>query len=1582
MTVVAVLVVLLFLLSNFSVMFARPSAPSIKEQEYKPLNLTPNPLVRDASKPTNYDFFTSLTSYWLKLTKINANSSITIYMGFASNTTNLFNGVTVGEAPQLSNIYGEYDNGKNVFLYYTNFTNLNGWIANISNGSYSVKNGLSINFNGPGYVVTNSTYGPGTAFVAGITSIGDVDNVGYFNVSELVNNGQGWAGAFIRLACGNTYPDQWNASGEANGCGSAYGYFINKEGVPGTYLVEILNRTSSIQFLNGNFSTIINTNYPKYPAHVGFSGVYSSISVQWAAVMNMPPNGVMPTFNVSKQVYPSDATPNIKVPAGILYYVPIQIINNQAIPTPDEYQQLILVNSSAYLKYEAPNLENIEFFYANGTIIPSWLGSNNENTAGLIADLIIKVTPAYLSSVIINGQYMRVNSSGYLELKGLKPGIYSILAENPYRRWYFNNYTVIGGTNYINISLTPAYEYRGEGEQYPWIQVGPAYFPNPFNQQGTIYFNASGHIGLIQINPYDPNIIYIASGTEAHGLSGPIGDGGVYVTYNDGENWLPRNFGLPYGPICGLYMDPNNTNILLVSFTNNGIYRTDDGGLWWYRVSNITGANNFQRTGDKIFAGSDVGVIESDDDGLTWRTIYDSQNHVGIISVSGNTIYALIWGPGAPGIGVSYIYMIKSNDLGKSWELLHTFIGYYPMFISASPFNSSIVYLSYLGSKYTLFSNDGGISIMNTTLVPVKGIVFDPKNESIMWAYGPGIFYYSFDGGKSFKEGMPAVDQMGLAVYAGNGSMIVLGSDQGLYQSNDYGLTWRPINGDLSDTLTYSVSVGGNGSIIAVGMQDYSAFISIDGGKSWFGGNTQPIPIGGESVYIAVNPANASWLYAYRVSGELAVSDNSGLEFRNVVPGAPFYLLPPTALLVDPYNESNVFFAYDQGIYNGTEYGKMWSLWPNSPTNATTIAMPEQNVFLVGTTNGAYYNVNGTWLRSSGISGYVTSFAINPVNKNIVVAATGMFSTGSLYISYDYGKSFELLEEAFSNPEKGLLGIPIEVYWLNTSGYPLICATVDRGILVSLDQGRNWVPINYNLRSGEVTSVWFNNNNLYISTYGEGILVYPNFSIDNLPGTINGYTNVDNLNITINGQPINTYEGHFRVFLKPGNYTLSYLLNGVTKTITIDVKPMGTYNIFINARNYTISFTETGLPPGAQWSVSLNGTTRSSTSNTLTFNVPMGNYSYTVIPPKGYLASPSNGYVTVSTSNVTVAIVFSPQTYSVEFTEIGLPSGTPWSVTLNSTTKTSTSETLVFDVHAGTYSYTVTPPHGFVASPSSGIIDVASNITLSIKFSQIIYSVTFTETGLPSGISWSVTLGNITKSSMNRTITFTMPNGVYSYSVKSPITVNGIEYIAASPSGTVTVNNSNIEIQIIYKQALYNVSFVETGLPPGTIWYVNLSNGQSFKSMTNTITFTEPNGTYSYAITTENKNYAPSPSSGTFTVKGENVNITVTFSLITLTTTTLTTTLTTISTTTPVTTPTTTPTTTPKSTTPATTSTTIQTTITTPTTTSITASTTALSSIPTLTSPVPTGNTLLYAGIVTAIIIISGVLIFIMIRKK
>ena len=73
---------------------------------------------------------------------------------------------------------------------------------------------------------------------------------------------------------------------------------------------------------------------------------------------------------------------------------------------------------------------------------------------------------------------------------------------------------------------------------------------------------------------------------------------------------------------------------------------------------------------------------------------------------------------------------------------------------------------------------------------------------------------------------------------------------------------------------------------------------------------------------------------------------------------------------------------------------------------------------------------------------------------------------------------------------------------------------------------------------------------------------------------------------------------------------------------------------------YLVTFIEQGLPSGTAWSVTLNGVTRTSTTNEVTFEVPAGTFSYTVSSVPGYMASPSSGAVTVTDSNVTQTINF------------------------------------------------------------------------------------------------------------------------------------------------------------------------------------------------------------------------------------------------------------------------------------------------------------------------------------------------------
>ncbi len=74
----------------------------------------------------------------------------------------------------------------------------------------------------------------------------------------------------------------------------------------------------------------------------------------------------------------------------------------------------------------------------------------------------------------------------------------------------------------------------------------------------------------------------------------------------------------------------------------------------------------------------------------------------------------------------------------------------------------------------------------------------------------------------------------------------------------------------------------------------------------------------------------------------------------------------------------------------------------------------------------------------------------------------------------------------------------------------------------------------------------------------------------------------------------------------------------------------------------------------------------------------------------------------------------------------------------------------------------------------------------------------------------------------------------------------------------------------------YNVTFIEAGLPTGTSWSISL-NGQSESSSGITISFQEPNGTYSFTVGSVT-GYNASPSSGSITVSGSAVNETIAFS--------------------------------------------------------------------------------------------------------
>jgi hypothetical protein len=101
------------------------------------------------------------------------------------------------------------------------------------------------------------------------------------------------------------------------------------------------------------------------------------------------------------------------------------------------------------------------------------------------------------------------------------------------------------------------------------------------------------------------------------------------------------------------------------------------------------------------------------------------------------------------------------------------------------------------------------------------------------------------------------------------------------------------------------------------------------------------------------------------------------------------------------------------------------------------------------------------------------------------------------------------------------------------------------------------------------------------------------------------------------------------------------------------------------------------------------------------------------------------------------------QVYDVTFTESGLPAGTEWSVTFDSVTQSSKSNTITFTgVSAGSYSWSVSTPISggtgvqYIASPSSGTMNVPSQISQSITYTTQYYLTVISPYGTTGGEGW------------------------------------------------------------------------------------------------------------------------------------------------------------------------------------------------------------------------------------------------------
>lgn len=161
---------------------------------------------------------------------------------------------------------------------------------------------------------------------------------------------------------------------------------------------------------------------------------------------------------------------------------------------------------------------------------------------------------------------------------------------------------------------------------------------------------------------------------------------------------------------------------------------------------------------------------------------------------------------------------------------------------------------------------------------------------------------------------------------------------------------------------------------------------------------------------------------------------------------------------------------------------------------------------------------------------------------------------------------------------------------------------------------------------------------------------------------------------------------------------------------------------YVVVSKYDINFIESGLPTGTSWAVTFNGTTNESDTNTIAFTGTNGSYQFTVASISGYTVTPASGTTVVNGSSVTEEITFAVKPaitkYQVAFIETGLPSGTSWSITMDSMTNSSTGNTITFMLSDGNYSYMSTNTANYTYSGPTTVTVNGSNVTINLSFSK------------------------------------------------------------------------------------------------------------------------------------------------------------------------------------------------------------------------------------------------------------------------
>ncbi|NNL88454.1 MAG: glycosyl hydrolase, partial [Marinicaulis sp.] len=546
------------------------------------------------------------------------------------------------------------------------------------------------------------------------------------------------------------------------------------------------------------------------------------------------------------------------------------------------------------------------------------------------------------------------------------------------------------------------------------------------------------------MDPRNPNRMYAATWQHHRTVAAYVGGGpesGIHLSEDGGETWVELENGLPEGKMgkIGLAVSPVNPDIVYAAIEldrrKGGVWRTDDRGASWEKMSDAVGGG----TGphyytevfasphklDKIYMVSNTTQV-SEDGGATWENLNNEYKHVDDHAIAfrkDDPDYILFGSDGG---------LYESYDGEKSWRFIDNLpvTQFYKVAVDdAEPFytvyggtqdNNSQGGPSRTDNRHGIRNQDWFITLFGDG----HQSAIEPGNPDIMyaeWQEGNLVRVDRTTGEIVYIQPQPEpgdpVERYNwdapIYVSSHDPQRIYFGSYR-LWRSDNRGDEWRALSDDLTrneDRMKLPV-MGRKWSWEAgwdfLAMSQYNTITSI-----------------GES------PIDENILYVGTDDGIIQTTSDGGETWNRIevgrLPG-----VPNTAFVndirADLYDADTVYVALDNHKYGdytpyllkSTNRGQSWtSIASNIPDRHLIWRMVQDhvnpNLLFAATEYGLFFTVDGGG-RWTELDGGVPTISFRDVviqrRENDLVAAS--FGRG-FFILDDYSPLRDVSAEALDN---------------------------------------------------------------------------------------------------------------------------------------------------------------------------------------------------------------------------------------------------------------------------------------------------------------------------------------------------------------------------------------------------------------------------------------------------------------------------------------------------------------------------------------------------------------------------------------